>query len=144
MHRVLLGLALTVSLSVPASAEGFSAASGFSSLSAFGARGSGNLHTLKGRPAGSHGRFNGGHGRFDRSGGGFDGSHRRHIHVDDGFDGAPWGWGYYDGDYDGNRQFDPDLWNDWWHNRPDRAFPRWIANNQNCERIWYSGAGWRC
>ena len=141
MHRVLLGLALTVSITVPASAEGLSAASGFSSLSAFGASGSGRLQTLKGRPAGTHGRFNGSHGGFD---GGSDGSHRRHIRVDDGFDGVPWGWGYYDGDYDANRSFDPDRWNDWWHNRPDRAFPRWVANNQNCERIWYSGAGWRC
>jgi len=130
MHRVLLGLALTASLTVPASAEGISAASGFSSLSAFGASGSGRLESLSGRPAGHHGRF--------------DGGHRRHVHVGNGgFDGGPWG-GYYDGDYDANRSFDNEKWNDWWHDRPDRAFPRWMTLNQGCERIWYSGAGWRC
>src|SRR6185503_1492277 len=48
------------------------------------------------------------------------------------------------GDYDANRSFDPDKWNDWWHDRPDRSYPRWMSMNQNCERIWYSGAGWRC
>jgi hypothetical protein len=126
MQGVLLGLALTASLAVPASAEGISAASGFSSLSAFGASGSGDLRVLKGRPAGHRGD-------------GF-GAHRRHIHVGDGgFDGGPWGWGYYDGDYDANRSFDPDKWNDWWHDRPDRAYPRWMSRNQNCARPWYSG-----
>jgi hypothetical protein len=89
--------------------------------------------------------------------------HSRHIHVgDDGRDRSDrrdafdngsniaYGYGaggYYDyGDYDANRSFDPDKWNDWWHNRPDRAFPRWVWHNQNCteDRMWYSGAGWRC
>ena len=70
MHRVLLGLALTASLSVPASAEAISTASGFSSLSAFGSSGSGDLRSLSGRPAGHHGRFGG--------------DHRRHIRVGDG------------------------------------------------------------
>ena len=126
MQGVLLGLALTASLAVPASAEGISVASGFSSLSAFGASGSGDLRVLKGRPAGHRGD-------------GF-GTHRRHIQVGDGgFDGGPWGWGYYDGDYDANRSFDPDKWNDWWHDRPDRAYPRWMSRNQNCARPWYSG-----
>ena len=48
-----------------------------------------------------------------------------------------WNW-------DANRSFDPNRWNDWWHDRPDRAYPRWMQNNQNCERIWWSGGGWRC
>ena len=55
--------------------------------------------------------------------------------------------GYLDyGDYDANRSFDPDLWNDWWHERPWRAYPRWVQNNQGCtpDRMWYSGSGWRC
>src|SRR4051794_15964269 len=122
--RVLLGLALTVSLTVPATAEGLSAASGFSTMSAFGARSSGDFHGLKGRPAGRHGRFGGNHGGFDGRRDGGDGDRGRRNHRnDDGFDGG-WGWGYYDGDYDANRSFDPDKWNDWWHDRPDRAFPR--------------------
>ena len=55
--------------------------------------------------------------------------------------------GYLDyGDYDANRSFDPDLWNDWWHERPRRAYPRWVWRNQGCDesRMWSSGAGWRC
>ena len=59
-----------------------------------------------------------------------------------------YGYGGYNdyGDFDGNRSFDPDKWNDWWHDRPDRAFPRWVWNNQNCapDRMWSSGSGWRC
>jgi hypothetical protein len=55
--------------------------------------------------------------------------------------------GYLDyGDYDGNRAFDPGKYNDWWHDRPDRAFPRWVQQNQNCtpDRMWWSGSGWHC
>jgi len=80
--------------------------------------------------------------------------HRRHIHVDDELlaaGGGGWGYGsgggYYDaGDYDANRSFSPDKWNDWWHERPQRAFPRWVWRNQNCteDRMWWSGSGWRC
>jgi len=46
---------------------------------------------------------------------------------------------YFDGysEFDGNRSFDPDRWNDWWHERPDRAFPRWLSRNQDCSRLWY-------
>jgi hypothetical protein len=57
--------------------------------------------------------------------------------------GLPVAWGYSGytdyGDFDGNRSFDADKWNDWWHERPDRAFPRWMTRNQDCARKWYSG-----
>jgi hypothetical protein len=55
-------------------------------------------------------------------------------------------WGYYYGDYDANRSFDEHKWNDWWHDRPDRSFPRWVQTNQNCtpDRMWWSGSGWHC
>ena len=33
--------------------------------------------------------------------------------------------------------------NDWWHDNPSRAFPRWVQTG-NCERMWWSGGGWRC
>lgn len=52
--------------------------------------------------------------------------------------------------YFGEREYQGDtLWrsngfNDWWHDRPDRAFPRWVSTNQNCERQWWAGSGWRC
>ena len=67
--------------------------------------------------------------------------HRRHIHVGDRDrrDDFGFGYPYYDGDYDANRSFDPDKWNDWWHERPERAFPRWMSRNQDCARPWYSG-----
>ncbi|HVF84316.1 MAG TPA: hypothetical protein VM913_09130 [Sphingomicrobium sp.] len=48
-------------------------------------------------------------------------------------------WGYYN-----NRSFAPDSFNDWWHDRADRSLPRWVGQNANCERQWFSGAGWRC
>jgi hypothetical protein len=49
------------------------------------------------------------------------------------------GWALYN-----NRTFESDSYNDWWHDRPDRAYPRWIRNNQNCQRMWWGGEGWRC
>ena len=42
-----------------------------------------------------------------------------------------------------NRAFESDSYNDWWHDRPDRAFPRWVQNG-SCDRVWWSGGGWRC
>ncbi len=42
-----------------------------------------------------------------------------------------------------NRSFQSDSYNDWWHDRPDRAFPRWVQSGK-CERLWWSGGGWRC
>jgi len=74
-----------------------------------------------------------------------DGDGRFHGRV---HHGLPLGYGYsgygYAGyndysDFDGNRSFDPDKWNDWWHERPDRAYPRWMSRNQDCSRRWYSG-----
>jgi hypothetical protein len=38
-----------------------------------------------------------------------------------------------------NRSWEPDSYNDWWHDRPDRAYPRWMSRNQDCARRWYSG-----
>jgi hypothetical protein len=43
-----------------------------------------------------------------------------------------------------NRTFASDSYNDWWHDRPDRAYPAWMRNNKNCERQWYAGATLRC
>jgi hypothetical protein len=71
------------------------------------------------------------HGRPDRD--------RRNRRDDAVFAG---GWGYYG--YDINRSWAPDSYNDWWHDRPDCAYPRWMQNNQDCQRIWWSGGGWRC
>ena len=43
-----------------------------------------------------------------------------------------------------NRSWEADSYNDWWHDRPDRAFPRWMQHNQDCSRQWYSGDTLRC
>ena len=43
-----------------------------------------------------------------------------------------------------NRSFESDSYNDWWHDRPDRAYPRWMSNNQDCQRQYWTGNGWRC
>ena len=73
----------------------------------------------------------------------FDHHHRR-GRGDTSGDFVPWSWSDGDWAYYNNRSFSADSYNDWWHDRPDRAFPRWVRNNQNCERVWWSGAGWRC
>ncbi|MFC7535936.1 hypothetical protein ACFQPG_00980 [Sphingomonas sp. GCM10030256] len=54
--------------------------------------------------------------------------------------------GWYGGEWAlyNNRTWEPDSYNDWWHDRPDRAFPRWVGSNANCDRRWWSGGGWRC
>lgn len=53
--------------------------------------------------------------------------------------GSSEGWTFYN-----NRTFQSDSYNDWWHDRPDRAFPRWMQSNQNCDRVWWGGGVWRC
>ena len=42
-----------------------------------------------------------------------------------------------------NQGFRSDSYNDWWHDRPDRAYPAWVRNNNPCRPYW-SGGGWRC
>ncbi len=73
------------------------------------------------------------------------GSHRREGHFRRGvdviavtnWDGGE--WAAYN-----NRGWESDSYNDWWHDRPDRAFPRWVQSNQDCRRLWWGGGGWRC
>lgn len=43
-----------------------------------------------------------------------------------------------------NQSWQSDGFNDWWHDRPDRAYPAWMRNNQNCARQWYAGSTLRC
>ena len=61
------------------------------------------------------------------------------------------GWLYSDGDWAryNNRSWESDSYNDWWHDRPDRAYPRWVQQQRtqaSCEpdRMWWSGTGWHC
>ena len=79
------------------------------------------------------------------AGGGFDRRHRgdrdRGRHGDRGTFG---GVVYADWEWQGDSVWRSDSYNDWWHDSPNRAFPRWMQNNANCERQWWSGGGWRC
>ena len=71
--------------------------------------------------------------------------HRRGVANDCGLFGAS--WGYYDPEV--NRSWDSDSYNDWWQDLPDRAYPRWVQEQQargTCDpdRVWWSGSGWHC
>jgi len=61
------------------------------------------------------------------------------------------GSAYADGEWAlyNNRSWDAESYNDWWHDRPDRAFPRWVQEQHargTCDpgRAWWSGSGWHC
>lgn len=77
-----------------------------------------------------------------RDSGGCFGSDRRRHRRDDGVIGT-WvesgQWARYN-----NRSFESDSYNDWWHDQPWRAYPRWMSKNENCDRMWYSGNVLRC
>ena len=87
----------------------------------------------------------GGPGHFGRDGdfrtGRDDRRDRHDRRRNRGFDG---GVLLYDRDWQGDSAWRANSYNDWWHERPHRSFPRWVRNNQGCERQWWSGAGWRC
>ena len=50
----------------------------------------------------------------------------------------------YDRDWQGDSAWRANSYNDWWHERPWRSYPRWVSNNSNCERVWQGGGVWRC
>ena len=63
--------------------------------------------------------------------------------------GTAFAWGYdLQSSYD-DRDWASDSGNSWWHDRPDRAYPRWVQEQRHagsCEpdRMWWSGTGWHC
>jgi hypothetical protein len=140
MIRLLLVAAASAAMIVPAApAQGQElAAAGFTSGSAF--RGA-----LVGRPPPRTDgvRIHRGLPNF-----GCDGRRGRDRHDgrrDGRFDCAVVGGAFaYDYSSDINRSWDSDSFNDWWHDRPDRAYPRWMQKNQNCDRMWYSADTLRC
>ena len=79
------------------------------------------------------------HRDFDRDHRGDRRRHRRGDTVVIGGFGWNEAWALYN-----NRTFQPDSYNDWWHDRPDRSYPRWMRSNQNCDRMWWGGGAWRC
>ena len=50
----------------------------------------------------------------------------------------------YDREYQGDTAWRPESFNDWWHERPERSYPRWLQSNRNCERKWWAGETLRC
>jgi len=79
-------------------------------------------------------------GNFDHH----DRDRRHERHGGERFDSGFAGWSWYDPNL--NRSWDSDSYNDWWHDRPDRAYPRWVQHNDGCDdgRIWQGGGAWRC
>ncbi len=61
---------------------------------------------------------------------------RRHRRFDDTIF-----WGY--NDIDGGSLWRKDSFNDWWHESPNRAYPKWVTS-EACERVYWAGGGWRC
>jgi hypothetical protein len=68
-------------------------------------------------------------GRFDRRHGNANGG----VWVNGGE------WARYN-----NQAWQSSGFNDWWHDRPDRAYPAWMRNNQDCAKQWYAGSTLRC
>ncbi|HEX8839110.1 MAG TPA: hypothetical protein VF750_01420, partial [Sphingomicrobium sp.] len=111
MQRAFLCIAALVVAASPASSQSFAAGD-------FGASPSFRNSGFVSPPAAMimHRDYRADHRRDHRRG-----DHRRGH--DGRYDYAPYGYlgyGYYLGDYDANRSFDPDKWNDWWHERPER------------------------
>jgi len=140
MRPQLLGIAAAAAAiafpAAPAQADGSSHGpfAGFGSAPAFS-------EVQPGVPVRIHRGFH--DGRHDGDG---RGDHRRHrrdrgdtIVVGD-------NWGYYGGEWAlyNNRSWESDSYNDWWHDQPWRAYPRWITQNLGCDRQWYSGDVLRC
>jgi hypothetical protein len=49
-----------------------------------------------------------------------------------------------DWEYTGNQTWRPDSFNDWWHERPNRAYPAWVQRNRDCQRKWWQGETLTC
>ena len=43
-----------------------------------------------------------------------------------------------------NRSWEADSFNDWFQENESRSLPRWVQNNKDCKRIYWSGGGWTC
>jgi hypothetical protein len=132
--RMLLGLASLVAIALPSSvnAQSTIVTQGFSASS-----GSGRVHRddfgRRGEP-----RLQG----CDRRGSRADGDRRGRrssceISTGTWVDGGE--WALYN-----NRSWESDSYNDWWHDQPWRSYPRWVSKNEDCQRQWWSGGGWRC
>jgi hypothetical protein len=127
MRYVLLaaaGLIAAAAVTAPAAAQSGAAAgfSGVSGVTVHHNRGFTSLQSF--------------HGNRDR---------RRHRDRDrDGNRGYDDSYLPYPPEYQGDSLWQAESYNDWWHERPWRAYPAWVNRNQNCERQYWTGGGWRC
>lgn len=125
MTHVAFGFAVSLALALPTAPAAAQSFAPQTVKQDFGHR------TLEARPF-SRGGFPGDHGRGDRR------SRGNAVIIDNGwYNGGE--WALYN-----NRSWESDSYNDWWHDNPQRAYPRWMQNNQECQRVWWSGSGWRC
>ena len=133
MKTMLLGLAATAAVivpAVPARAERWSDANFVAAANVSVHRGGSDSRNNSFGRQWTDGR--------DREGRRHDGRRDRDRFDDGIFVG---GWGYY---YEDNPAWQSEGFNDWWHDRSSRSQPRWVQNNQNCERQYSTGAGWKC
>ena len=137
MRLVLLGLAAPLAAilvpAVPAAAQSLRAA-GFTAGPAFAASPHG-VTVHRNSPGRVHGDFRLGDGDGHDDDDDRD-RPRRHRRGDFVF--------IYDRDWQGDTAWRADSYNDWWHERPWRSYPRWVRSNRDCERIWQGGGVWRC
>ncbi len=129
MRLIMIGVAAALAAAAPATAQQF----GGNSLARGGA-GAGQF--ARGNAVRVH------RGQSSLTGGVFSGSTRGDRR-------GGYGNGYGDAylpyrEYQGDTLFRSDGFNDWWHDRPDRALPRWVRANGDCERRYWMGGGWRC
>ena len=131
--RMLLGLASLVAIALPSSANAQSTivTQGFSASSGSGRIQRDDFRRGEQRLQGCDRR--GGRGDGDRRG------RRSSCEISTGtwVDGGE--WALYN-----NRSWESDSYNDWWHDQPWRSYPRWVTKNEDCQRLWWSGGGWRC
>ena len=93
-------------------------------------------------PSGAQQRVRGASFRHDRN------AEQRMHHGSDASAAAVWGNYELRSSYD-DRDWAAESGNDWWNDRPDRAFPRWVQEQHargTCDpdRMWWSGSGWHC
>ena len=132
MKKMLLGLAVSAAVVVPAGpaqAERWSDPGFVAAASVAVHRGSSGFHS---RPFTRQWTD-----RVDRR----DHDRRRHRRDRDRFDDTLFIGEYY---YEDTPAWQAEGYNDWWHERRSRSQPRWVSNNQNCERQYWTGGGWRC
>ena len=126
MHRALLGFAaiaaIAAAVSSTATARGFQGSGIPDAKSSVGTLPPSGGFGARGFDCRGMVRRDGDRRRFDRCGSGV---------AMDWYGGE---WALYN-----NRSFAPDSYNDWWNDRPDRAYPAWMRRNQDCQRPWFSG-----